>query len=208
MAILRDSLESAQERLQGRIMRNEGITRSRYKRLIGASLELVVARMCRALIMVCAVAGCGVTYQPAVRNSPEGSISSVSQAERHGLEVAATTKDQAREEILKTPTVFSISFEDDVHSWERARFFLENYTGAQSGHTSAVTKVVGARWSLESNPGLAGYRYEVAKDVGNTGFTYHVGCIPGPNGDVSQAALNAANLARFIRDGKLEMSLL
>lgn len=139
---------------------------------------------------------------------PSGSISAVSRADQHGLEVAATTKDQAREEILTTPTVFSVSFEDDVHSWERARFFLENYAGARPGHSSSLTKVVGSRWSLESNPGVSAYRYEVTKDSDSAGFTYHVGCAAGPDGDASQAVLNAANFARFIRDGKLEMSLL
>lgn len=129
-------------------------------------------------------------------------------AEQHGLEVAATTEDQARNEVLSTPTVFSISLEEDAYSWERARFFLENYVGGSSGHTSAVTKVVGSRWSLESNPALESYRYEVSKDSVDAGFTYRVECVAGGAGDPAQAALNAGNLARFIRDGKLEVSLL
>jgi hypothetical protein len=132
----------------------------------------------------------------------------VVRADQHGLEVEATTEDQAREEVLATPTVFNVSFEDDVYSWERARFFLENYVGAAAGHTSAVTKVVGARWSLESNPTLEGYKYEVSKDSVEGGFTYQVVCVTAETGDPAQAALNAGNLARFIRDGKLEVSLL
>jgi hypothetical protein len=139
---------------------------------------------------------------------PAGSISSVVKAKQHGLEVAATTEDQAREAVLTTPTVFNVAFEDDVYSWERARFFLENYVGAASGHSSAVTKVVGSRWSLESNPGLEGYQYQVAKDLVDGGFTYRITCVPSGSGEPSQAALNAGNLARFIRDGKLEISLL
>jgi hypothetical protein len=130
------------------------------------------------------------------------------QAEQHGLEVAATPEDQARDEVLATPTVFHVPFEQDVYSWERARFFLENYVGASAGHTSAVTKVVGSRWSLESNPALERYRYEVSKDSADAGFTYRVVCMAGGAGDPAQAALNAGNLARFIRDGKLEVSLL
>jgi hypothetical protein len=154
------------------------------------------------------LSACGATSPMARPDSPVGSISSIVKAEQHGLEVAATTEDQARDEVLATPTVFNVSFEDDVYSWERARFFLENYVGASSGHSSAVTKVVGSRWSLESNPALETYRYEVSKDSGDGGFTYRVMCVAGGVGTQAQAALNAGNLARFIRDGKLEISLL
>jgi hypothetical protein len=122
--------------------------------------------------------------------------------------VAETSRDQARQEILETPTTFDIEFEDDQNSWDRARFFLENYIGLPADRSSVVTRVVGVRWSLASNPAQASYAYEVAKDATRTGFTYYVTCTPGSGGNPSQAALNAANLARFIRDGKLEMSLL
>jgi hypothetical protein len=161
-----------------------------------------------------AVLGCAASGSLQTPADTNGSIASVVKAGQHGLEVAATTEDQARDEVLATPTVFRVAFEDDVYSWERARFFLENYVGASNGHSSAVTKVVGSRWSLESNPGLAGYQYEVAKDLGDGGFTYRVTCAPATSngaqgaGDPAQAALNAGNLARFIRDGKLEVSLL
>lgn len=143
-----------------------------------------------------------------MQQHPAGSIAGSVQADRYGLEVAQTTQDQARQEILSTPTVFDVSFEDDPHSWERARFFLENYIGASSGHSSALTKVVGSRWSLESNPALESFRYEVSKDEGSDSFTYRVHCVPLRTSDADQAALNAGNFARFIRDGKLEVSLL
>jgi hypothetical protein len=157
------------------------------------------------LVFLASVAGCAAIGG---QRHPAGSIAGAVRADRYGLEVAETTQDQARQEILTTPTVFDVSFEDDPHSWERARFFLENYIGASSGHSSALTKVVGSRWSLESNPALVTFRYEVSKDEGAHSFTYRVSCIPAQNGDVGQAALNAGNFARFIRDGKLEMSLL
>lgn len=159
-------------------------------------------------VVVVGLCGCGTSSQIVRQDVPSGSISSIVKAEQHGLEVAATTEDQARDEVLASPTVFNVSFEDDVYSWERARFFLENYVGASSGHSSAVTKVVGSRWSLESNPALEAYRYEVLKDSGDAGFTYRVLCVAGGAGNQAQAALNAGNLARFIREGKLEISLL
>jgi hypothetical protein len=159
-----------------------------------------------ALVVSCCA--CSMSSGNKRSNAPAGSISSVVRAEQHGLEVAATPEDQARDEVLSTPTVFNVSFDQDVYSWERARFFLENYVGASAGHTSAVTKVVGSRWSLESNPALEKYRYEVSKDSVDAGFSYRVVCMAGGAGDPAQAALNAGNLARFIRDGKLEVSLL
>lgn len=130
------------------------------------------------------------------------------QASEHNLEVSATPEDQARQEVVDTPTVFAVPFADDQYSWERARFFLENYTGSSATPASAVMRVVGDRWALASNPAISQYRYEVSKDVSDGGFTYQVVCAPGVGGDQQQAALNAGNLARFIREGKLEVSLL
>ncbi len=150
----------------------------------------------------------GCSSASMVQPSAPGSISAIVKAAEHDLEVSATPEEQARQEVVETPTVFNVPFADDPHSWERARFFLENYLGGESGHASAVMRVVGDRWSLVSNPGVQPYSYEVAKDVGDGGFTYQVSCTSGVGGDPSQAALNAGNLARFIREGKLEVSLL
>jgi hypothetical protein len=142
------------------------------------------------------------------KTTAPGSISAVVRAADHDLEVSATPEQQARQDVLNTPTVFNVSFADDPYSWERARFFLENYLGGDAGHASAVTRIVGERWSLASNPAIQQYSYEVSKDAGDSGFTYQVSCMPGVRGDPEQAALNAGNLARFIREGKLELSLL
>ena len=166
-----------------------------------------MVRSAASVLVLClsGAVGCGTAK---VAPAPEGSISALVRASDYGLEVAETSRDQARQEILETPTTFDIQFEDDRNSWDRARFFLENYIGLPAGTSSVVTRVVGVRWSLASNPAQAAYSYEVAKDATRAGFTYYVSCTPGATGNSSQAALNAANLARFIRDGKLEMSLL
>lgn len=142
------------------------------------------------------------------KRSQAGSIASIVRADQHDLESALTTEDQARNEVLLAPTAFEVSFADDVHSWDRARFFLENYVPAPPGHQSVVTKVVGVEWSLESNPALTSYRYTVSKHALDGSFAYKVGCLAGRGGNLSQAALNAGNFARFIREGKLEISLL
>jgi hypothetical protein len=167
----------------------------------------VAVRLVKPLfLVVLCMGGCGPSA--VVRAGHPGSIATVVKAAEHGLEVSATPEDQARQEVVQTPTVFSVPFSDDPYSWERARFFLENYIGARSGHASAVTRVVGDRWSLVSNPAVHSYSYEVSKDVGSDGYTYQVSCVAGTGSDPGQAALNAGNLARFIREGKLEVSLL
>ncbi len=155
-------------------------------------------------LLFCLACAAGSVVKP----SAPGSISAVVRAAEHDLEVSATPEEQARQDVVSTPTVFDVAFADDPDSWDRARFFLENYLGGNAGHTSAVSRIVGERWSLASNPAVQQYSYEVSKDAGASGFTYQVSCVSGVGGDPAQAALNAGNLARFIREGKLELSLL
>lgn len=153
-------------------------------------------------LVLCMASGCSANRGPHASASEEA-------LQRIGLEVAATTEDQARQDVLQAPTTFEVSFEDDTYCWERARFFLENYSTESPGlSSSAVTKIVGKRWSLASNPAQSKYQYEVSKDSGRDGYTYSVSCIAGEGGDIAQASMNAGNFARFIREGKLEMSLL
>jgi hypothetical protein len=71
-----------------------------------------------------------------------------------------------------------------------------------------MTRVVGNRFSLVSNPAQESYTYEVAKEISQDGFLYSVTCSPTSKGSAAQAALNAGSFARFIKDGKLEVSLL
>ncbi len=176
--------------LKGRVM-NLG------KMLLGSTL---------VSILLIGFGGC-VASSLQTKGAP-GSIATVVKAAEHGLEVSATLVEQARQEVLSTPTVFNVPFADDQYSWERARFFLENYAGGGAGHASAVMKVVADRWSLASNPAAAQYNYEVTKDAIVSGFAYQVSCVAGVGGESSQAELNAGNLARFIREGRLEVSLL
>lgn len=161
--------------------------------------------MKRALVMcACVTLGAcssGHRVQP-------GSIADLSQAAAHGLEVAATPEQQAREEVLAMPTDFEVSVEQDRYAWERARFFLENYGAGTGAPSNAVVKVVGSRRGLASSPKETSYVYEVFKDFNSNGYRYSVRCVPSPGGEMAAASLNAGNFARFIRDGKLEVSLL
>jgi hypothetical protein len=142
------------------------------------------------------------------QRSQRGSLADLSQASAHGLEVEATPEEQARDEVMSTPTEFEVSIEHDRYAWERARFFLEKYSSPDSETHNPVVKIVGSRRGLASPPTNGSYSYEVFKDFHPDGYRYSVQCIPGPGGEIRQALLNASNFARFIRDGKLEVSLL
>lgn len=157
------------------------------------------------VIVLAGVVGCGARGSSTAVNGVPSDLARVSDM---GLEVAATTQDQAREEILSTPTVFTIDRDQDSYSWDRAKFFLENYIGVTPQHSSVMTRVVGSRFSLVSNPAQDSYTYEVAKEMTKEGFLYSVTCSPTAKGTSTQAALNAGSFARFIKDGKLEVSLL
>ncbi len=154
------------------------------------------------VLSLLALSGCSVEK---VR---DGSIANLSRADAfEKLEVAATPEEQARDEILAAPTEFVVPIEEDRFAWERARFFLENYGGGGAAPSNAVVKVVGSRRGLSSSPGPSPYTYEVFKDFSGEGYRYSIRCLT-TNGDASDAALNAGNFARFIREGKLELSLL
>jgi hypothetical protein len=157
------------------------------------------------VILVVGVAGCAARANSA---AAKGVPSDLAQVGDMGLEVASTTQDQARDEILSTPTVFTVDRDQDSYSWDRAKFFLENYIGVTPQHSSVMTRVVGSRFSLVSNPAQESYTYEVAKEMNKDGFLYSVTCTPTKKGSPAQAALNAGSFARFIKDGKLEISLL
>ncbi len=115
--------------------------------------------------------------------------------------------DQARAAVLASPRTFVISFDDDRMAWERARFFFEKYVVREESSAPVVSKVIGTRWAL-TNGKKGPYVYEVWKDSVSQGFKYTVRCIAQNGGQVQEAQMNAGNLARFIREGKLEVSLL
>ena len=159
------------------------------------------ARFFCVVIVLISVVGCG-----AHRDKP-GSIASLLQATQHGLEVDQTVDDQARSAVLEAPTSFVVSFDDERLAWERARFFFEHYVRKGAAGAPVVSRVVGTRWSL-TNGDEGPFIYEVSKVSVSQGFRYTVKCAPQGGRPNSASALNAGNLARFIREGKLELSLL
>jgi hypothetical protein len=136
-----------------------------------------------------------------------GSIASIIKADQDGLEVEQTVDDQARVAVMASPRTFVIAFDDDRMAWERARFFFEKYVNRNGAQAPVISKVIGSRWAL-TNGKEGQYSYEVWKDSVAQGFKYTVRCTAQQGGQVQEAHLHAGNLARFIREGKLEVSLL
>lgn len=153
-------------------------------------------------VIACSACGSGSL------GTSRGSIAAVVGANEHQLEVAETSRELVKREILDAPRSFEVSLADDAYSWDRARFFLENYAHTSSTGRSAVIKINGSQWALASHPASEEYRYEVVKELTAGRYVYTVSCRAGSGGDQRQARLNEGNLARFVRDGQLEVSLL
>jgi len=119
-------------------------------------------------------------------------------------------REQALEALAATPLEFELLPSEDDESWERAHIFLSKYTDKYR-----LTNIQGDL-VLNSSP-QAGerYSYRVSKHYNGTAYQYNVDCIPNQAGQgtsgfeiAPNAQRNAKNLARFIKDGQLEVSLL
>jgi hypothetical protein len=118
-----------------------------------------------------------------------------------GVEVESvmSVQEQAQEAIEQTPLVFEVEVSSDVEAWERALYFFKSYSKDQ-------VKVLGT--SLKSIPSPdSRFVYEVVKSRGNVGFTYSVRCAEKSLEVTPDSTLNAKNLARFIKEGTYELSL-
>jgi hypothetical protein len=155
-----------------------------------------------ALVTLTFLTGCS-----SIPEARPGSIASIIKANQEGLEVEQTVDEQARAAVLGSPKTFVVSLDDDRMAWERARFFFEKYVTHEQSAAPVISKVIGARWAL-TNGKSGRYTYEVWKDSVANGFKYTVRCAAQNGGQAQEAQLNAGNLARFIREGKLEVSLL
>lgn len=115
-----------------------------------------------------------------------------------------TVEDLINEEIAEASTDFVLPFSEDEIAWTRAKIFFERYLAqnqpaAFSEHRNKVT-----------NRGAADQRfvYAVTREPAKEGMRYTVKCDPAQATDISYAERNAKNLARFIAEGTLELTLL
>ena len=157
-----------------------------------------IANLLKLLAVTVVVGGC------ATQDKLSGSI--LPDSAKGSYRVEESIEDAALKEIQATPTRFSVSYGDDRYSWERAQLFFGKYI---THGKPPLTKIVGKNWTLSNATTQQGkYNFTVQKIEASKNYEYVVGCTARVGGDTRTAELNARNFARFIRDGKLEVSLL
>ena len=111
-------------------------------------------------------------------------------------------EDQANSAINAAPTTFSVISEaENTLYWDRASLFFKQYTDTFKVKKDLVRSVPGEKTR---------FVYEVSRVNKPDATSYTVKCAPGGGVNTSTDVLlrNAKNLARFIREGNLELSLL
>jgi hypothetical protein len=177
-----------------------------------ASSLLAQLKLLKDIRWILPLCGCVIASCSSGGVRPKGVFSHLPEASNGvSLEVAESVDQQAAAEVAATLPTFSVSIDEDGAYWMRAKLFFEKFLTTDSGSkTPVITKIMGRKWVLLSSPSVAGnYSYEVVKDELPGAYRYHVRCTPRNNlGQQHVAEMNARNVARFIRDGKLEISLL
>lgn len=124
---------------------------------------------------------------------------------RYTLEVE-TVEDQALSAVMSSSLEFTVELAAADDAWARARLFLSQYAAS-----SAVPRAIAPRVSVLSSADSKAepYLYKVTRAASPNGYHFRVGCEPrAADGSAAKAEQNARNLARFIREGTLELSLL
>lgn len=116
-----------------------------------------------------------------------------------------SSQEDTLQQIQATPTRFSMPIEENQAAWERARFFLERYAGKgkiqsdKQHDRDTMTKM-----------SSSGFRYQFIRQFERGEAHFQVFCTPakGSANSTADALLNAKNVARFLKDGELEVSRL
>lgn len=122
------------------------------------------------------------------------------------IEVGTNSHDDEFREVMATPTDFTVDSGDDRRSWERARVFFTQFTAS----SKPVREVYGSKMRVLSNDNndQTKYHYTVERSEAPQGYRYRVTCDAVGGARDDKSVRNAKNLARFIRQGNLEASLL
>ncbi len=125
-------------------------------------------------------------------------------APRYEYEVVSI-EEQALQAVEQMPTEFQVRLEDDESVWDRSHLFFRIYTNAGAFEENFDYPNPGT--TLRSKDGVQdAYRYEIERRLSAGGYRYLVQCLPSrPSALFCER--NAKNVARFLRDGHLELSL-
>lgn len=123
-----------------------------------------------------------------------------------------TVEQQALSDVMAAPTEFLVAHGDDGPAWERAELFYNKYAGKARviATEKGISLVSDMTNKNAAQKGSVSFVYEVSKTFVNEGYLYKVRCVPlvHSSQSLSVALRNAKNLARFIRAGELQVSLL
>ncbi|WKZ56763.1 MAG: hypothetical protein QY326_08515 [Bdellovibrionota bacterium] len=158
------------------------------------------------ILLLCS--GCGAKGGPQQRASARPVIFEV-----------VTVEEQAKAAVAEMPTEFGVPIENDTAAWSRARYFLNSYT--ESG-VRLDEPLPGGGWRLSNYQRIDGsskqpaakknsdrFEYLILKKPQGDMLLYRVLCRPGTAArTISNCQENARNVARFISEGNLELSLL
>ncbi|MBN8550806.1 MAG: hypothetical protein J0M12_15940 [Deltaproteobacteria bacterium] len=135
--------------------------------------------------------------------------SSMGKKPQYELEVV-TVEEQAAQAVNESPTDFIVQVPDETIAWERSQLFFSTYTSGavQQEFDYPRPGVALVTKSREKDK----YIYEIEHSATKDGaYRYVVSCSRNTSkhgGSDYAAQRNARNVARFIRDGNLELSLL
>lgn len=117
--------------------------------------------------------------------------------------------EELKESLAAVLTDFEVSAGRDSHSWERTVFFFKNHTAGYRLEQDRDDPLSFKIWNSAATDSL---HFTVRKRFYRGSYLYKVSCLPAPAAprrmSLEMAVLNARNLARFIREGQLEVSLL
>ncbi len=111
--------------------------------------------------------------------------------------------DKSIAELKKAPTLFTVDATQGKATFDRMLFFFQNYCSAYSPQNiHSDTKNILISNSTSKDQVL----YKVQREVRSLDIKYSVSAADKTN--PSNSAIRAANLARFISDGQLDMQLI
>lgn len=150
-------------------------------------------RIVLTLVVCLLVTGCGA------------SISGSSGLGNKSVQVV-TSEEMAKEAIYASPLKFVVPPEEVRTSWERATFFSRHFLNSEPKIELRGGSEGG---SIVLNTNSQNFGYTVVRQESVNGGVYEVACLPTtPQVDATAAEQNARNLARFLKEGKLEVTLL
>lgn len=125
---------------------------------------------------------------------------------RYQIVERISAEEQSVSAVANSPTSFVLSGYEAEQAWKQAQLFFRQYTNRFVFRKMGD----GAGAMLVSRDDTTDkYLYRVEKRPQGDAFEFVVVCAPNlPSATREAAAQNSKNLARFLREGTLEMSLL